>query len=140
MHRHLSLPLPVPPITVHRCGSLLLQPFTFFSYPLAAWLWLLLQLLLLGWSAHALAQTAQIPSKMRWLFGVILLTFGPTVLPLTLGQNSLVLLAASLLVAQASRHRSPADQVAELFAWLLRGRGQALPSALGRPLGSSSPN
>ena len=82
----------------------LLQPLSFFSFPIATVVWLLLVLAFLGWSAIALARLAGYQEwKHRGIGFLFILTFGPTFLDLTLGQNSFFLLAAVLVIGQALR-------------------------------------
>ncbi|MBI1818576.1 MAG: DUF2029 domain-containing protein [Deltaproteobacteria bacterium] len=83
----------------------LVQPFTFVNYPAAATAWLLLSLGLTAWSARELARIAD--TKHTWAVFVLVLTFGPVFLTLTLGQNSLFLLVAVLAVAQALKTPTP---------------------------------
>jgi hypothetical protein len=83
----------------------LVQPFTFVSYPTAAIAWLIILLGLTAWSTRELARIAG--TKHPWAVFVLVLTFGPVFLTLTLGQNSLFLLVAVLAVAQALKTRTP---------------------------------
>jgi len=94
------LPIPYnPPIWLW-----LLQPLTLFSYPVATVVWLLLVLTCVAWSAIALAQLAGYQDwKYRGVVFLLILTFGPMFLDLTLGQNSFFLLAAALIIGQALR-------------------------------------
>ncbi|MBC7260665.1 MAG: DUF2029 domain-containing protein, partial [Chloroflexi bacterium] len=80
----------------------LLQPLTLFHFPVAAWLWVLLNLVLLAWAALALSQIMGWQGwKKRLFLFVLVLTFGPVFLDLTLGQTSIVLLVASLVVGRS---------------------------------------
>jgi alpha-1,2-mannosyltransferase len=99
-----SLP-PYPPIPYNPPVWLwLLQPLTFFSFPVATVVWLLLVLVFLGWSAIALAQLAGYQGwKHKGVAFLVVLTFGPTFLDLTLGQNSFFLLATVLVIGQTLR-------------------------------------
>lgn len=82
----------------------LLQPFTLFGYPLAGVLWLLLQLLLLAWSTRIMADLAGWTQRWQQLvLFLLVVSFGPVFLTLTLGQNSLFALIAALLVGQTLR-------------------------------------
>jgi hypothetical protein len=85
----------------------LLQPLTRFSFPVAASLWLVLNLVLLAWATVALADMAGYRSwRARVPFFFLVLTFGPVFLDLTLGQTSAVLLVASLAIGRSlSRYR-----------------------------------
>ncbi len=76
----------------------LLQPLTFLSFPAAAWVWLGLNLLALGWSALMLRDLAGYRGWLGWVvvFGLTV-TFGPVSLDLTLGQTSVTLLTAALI-------------------------------------------
>jgi len=93
------LPVPYnPPIWLW-----LLQPL-FFSFPVATIVWVLLVLAFVAWSAIALAQIAGYEEwRHRAVVFLLILTFGPTFLDLTLGQNSFVLLAVALVIGQALR-------------------------------------
>lgn len=82
----------------------LLQPLTLFDFPTATFIWLVLLLGLVIWSAFLLARTAgweKWPAK--GLILLLVLTFGPVFLNLTLGQNSLFLLMAVLVTGHSFR-------------------------------------
>lgn len=80
----------------------LVQPFTRLSYPWAAWCWTLLNLALLAWCVWELTRLAGCTAPFKRLLGAgLVLTFGPVFLDLTLGQTSILLLAACLVVGQA---------------------------------------
>jgi alpha-1,2-mannosyltransferase len=82
----------------------LLHPLTVLPFPAAAWLWLLLNLGLLAGVAYALSRMAGYDG---WLAPAVVfglgVTFGPTFLDLTLGQTSVVLLAAAVAVGRSLR-------------------------------------
>jgi alpha-1,2-mannosyltransferase len=80
----------------------LFQPLTVMSFPLAAWLWLVGLLVLVGWSAIRLARIAGCTARRDAMAAALLVvTFGPVVLSLTLGQSSPLLLVAALAVGRA---------------------------------------
>ncbi|MBC7232036.1 MAG: DUF2029 domain-containing protein [Chloroflexi bacterium] len=99
----------------------LLQPLTLFHFPVAAWVWVLLNLTLLAWAVVAMSHIMgwQGWKKQAGLF-LLVLTFGPVFLDLTLGQTSIVLLVASLVIGRslASQRRTAplAAAVASGFA------------------------
>ena len=98
--------LPVRPPTPYNppIWLWLLQPLTFFSFPVATVVWLLFVLAFLAWSAMALTQLAGYQEwKHRGAAFLLVLTFGPTFLDLTLGQNSFFLLATVLVIGQVLR-------------------------------------
>jgi hypothetical protein len=112
-----SLP-PHPPIPYNPPIWLwLLQPLTFFSFPVANVAWLLLVLVFLGWSAIALAQLAGYQGwKHRGIAFLLVLTFGPTFLDLTLGQNSFFLLVVVLVIGQALRSTAKGARLSAALA------------------------
>ncbi len=80
----------------------LFQPLTALSFPVAAWLWLVVLLVMAGWSAVSLARIAGCAARRDALVAAVLVgTFGPMVLSLTLGQSSPLLLVAALAVGRA---------------------------------------
>jgi hypothetical protein len=94
-----SIPFRPPSIYNPPLWPWLLQPFTFVSFPVAAWLWLFLNLALLAWSALMLIRLAGYHGKRAMAIALILaLTFGPAFLDLTLGQTSILLLASVLFI------------------------------------------
>ena len=95
-----SPPIPFnPPI-----GLWLLQPLTLFDFPTASRVWLSANLVLILWIAFALGRVAGCDRwwKTAAIF-LVSLTFGPTFLDLTLGQTSILLLFAALVVGRATR-------------------------------------
>lgn len=113
-----AIPLTPPVIFNPPFWPWLLQPLTWFSFPVAASVWLLLNLALLVWATIALADiagyrllTAKRSGTRSWAIGVplffLVLTFGPVFLDLTLGQTSVVLLATALAIGRSlSIHQS----------------------------------
>jgi hypothetical protein len=130
-----NIPLTPPVIFNPPFWPWLLQPLTSFSFPVAASIWLLLNLALLAWATIALADIAgygrlprtpgpkrgaeyqergteyQAARRSSWEIWVLLfflvLTFGPVFLDLTLGQTSVVLLATALAIGRSlSRQQS----------------------------------
>jgi hypothetical protein len=104
-------------------------PFTWVSYPAASWLWLGVQLLVVGWCSVALAEIAGLRGRRDRVlaFGAVV-TFGPVVLNLTLGQNGLVLLLAALCLGLAMRRESPTHTVAAGAAWVVAILGKLYPA------------
>ena len=101
-----SIPFVPPPIYHPPFWPWLLVPLTWFSFPVAAWIWLALNLGLLVVSAIALANLAGYRSwPMRCLGFVLVVTFGPTFLDLTLGQASIMLMVAALIVGRSMSSR-----------------------------------
>jgi hypothetical protein len=79
----------------------LLTPFSYFNYPAAAYLWLLLMLSLLLLSTWLIGQIVKANWKEYILIFLIILTFGPVFLDLTLGQITIPLLAVVLIVGRS---------------------------------------
>ena len=101
-----SIPFLPPPIYNPPFWPWLLVPFTWFSFPVAAWTWLVLNLGLLLLSAIALANLAGYRSgRARGLLFVLVVTFGPTFLDLTLGQTSVLLMASALAIGRCMSSR-----------------------------------
>jgi hypothetical protein len=88
-----------PPIFNPPFWPIVLQPLTYTNFPQAAWVWLGIMLLLLLLSTFFLAKLSTIS---RWFHKIILfvviVTFGPVFLDLTLGQTSVLLLTAVLII------------------------------------------
>ena len=98
----------------------LLQPLTFFDFRTATFIWLLLLLVLVAWSTIVSVQTAGYGKwKEQWLAFLLVLTFGPVFLNLTLGQNGLFLLIAALIIGQAIRARTKDSSLQAAIAWVL---------------------
>jgi hypothetical protein len=97
----------------------LLQPFTLLSFPAAAYIWLAMNLALLAYSSILLARIAGAAGRgTKALVFLLVLTFGPVFLDLTLGQTSVLLLVATLLIGQALQTRRKAHR---LLAALIAG-------------------
>ncbi len=107
-----------PPVTYNPpIWSWLLQPLTVLDFPAAAFVWLALDLALIAWSAHILAHVAGYDGwRGKGIVFLLTLTFGPVFLDLTLGQTSILLLAASLTVGQTVRLRTKNSLVAGTLA------------------------
>jgi len=106
----------------------LLQPLTVFRFPVAAWIWLLILLGLSAWSACALAQVAARDGwKQRGLIVLLVLTFGPVFLTLTLGQNSVFMLVAALVIGRALRRPPAGFHVGAVLAWGVAVAAKPLP-------------
>ncbi len=85
----------------------LLQPFTCFFFPVSAWLWVIFNLGILGCCVMALSKLAAVRGMNQRLgLGILVLTFGPVVLDISLGQTSIVLLAGALAIGQLLDRRS----------------------------------
>ncbi len=119
-----------PPVTYNPpIWSWLLQPLTFLDFPAAAFAWLALDLALIAWSALILAHVAGYDGwRERGLVFLLTLTFGPVFLDLTLGQTSILLLAASLTVGQAVRLRTKDSLFAGTLAQGLAVGAKLFPS------------
>ncbi len=105
-----GMPFRPPPIFNPPPWPLLLQPFALLPFPLAAWIWLLLQLAILSWCGRRLADLADVAGIGRWVALAVTVTFGPGFLDLTLGQTSTLLLLTALVVGRslaASRNPAP---------------------------------
>ena len=105
-----AIPLNPPVIFNPPFWPWLLQPLTWFPFPVAASLWLLINLALLAWATTALADLMAGRSGNRsWVIPVplffVVLTFGPVFLDLTLGQTSIVLLALALAMGRSMSSR-----------------------------------
>ncbi len=103
-----AVPLTPPVIFNPPFWPWLLQPLTWFSFPVAASIWLFLNLALLVWATTALADVAgygRLARRSSWAIWVplffLVLTFGPVFLDLTLGQTSVVLLATALAIGRS---------------------------------------
>lgn len=95
------IPFTPPPIFNPPAWPFLLQFLTLFDFPAAAYLWLALNVALIGWISVVLADVAGIATlRAKWGLFLAVLTFGPVFLDLTLGQTSVVLLACGLAVGQ----------------------------------------
>ncbi len=105
-HIQVTKNIPFRPPTIYNppFWPWLLQPLTLVNFPTAAWLWVGLNVALLVWSASMLAQLAGYRGKKALAVAFILaVTFGPVFLDLTLGQTSVVLLAAALCIGDSLR-------------------------------------
>jgi alpha-1,2-mannosyltransferase len=77
------------------------QVLTVFPYPVAAWVWLLILLAIMAYSTHLLVRIAGY-SGWKTTLAVLpfTVTFGPTFLNLTIGQNGPVVLLGALLLGR----------------------------------------
>jgi hypothetical protein len=90
-----------PPIFNPPLWPALLYPFAFFTYPAAAAAWVLLNLALLAVSTWWLADSARLHGWERKLgLFLVVVTFGPVFLDLSIGQTSVVLLFLALLIGR----------------------------------------
>ena len=80
----------------------MLRPFTYIHFPVACWVWIALNLGILGICIHYLAQRARISSFQKVLFlYLVVLIFGPVSLSITLGQTSVLVLLLALMVGES---------------------------------------
>lgn len=101
----------------------LLQPLTAFSFPTAAWIWLLLLVLMVAWSAVTLAQLAGCRGwKQMLAVTLLVLTFGPVMLGMTLGQTGPVLLCAALAIGTALRRDRGHARAAAFWAFAVAAK------------------
>ncbi|MCS6825703.1 MAG: DUF2029 domain-containing protein [Caldilinea sp.] len=115
----MQTPTPIPLLNSFPLWAWLMQPFSWLSFPMAAWLWLALQMLMLVWCAAALARLAGVKTcKGKAAVFVLLTTFGPTALTLALGQSAIVALMAALLLADRRCTLRPLHLGAALTIWL----------------------
>lgn len=118
-----DIPFRPPPIYNPPFWPWLLQLLTLFRFPMAASIWVLLNLAFLAWAVVALSQIIGWQGwRSRAVLFFVVLTFGPVFLDLTLGQTSIVLLVASLAIGRAlSSPRRTAPIVAALAGGLAVG-------------------
>jgi alpha-1,2-mannosyltransferase len=105
-----AIPLTPPPIYNPPFWPWLLQPLTWFGFPVAAFIWLALNLALLVWITITLADMAgyhRLPVRVLLFF--LVLTFGPVFLDLTLGQTSVVLLVTVLAIGLSLARRTSGE-------------------------------
>ena len=99
---------------------LVMAPLVAFSFPLASAIWLLLLVMLVAWSASRLTEFAGYRSlAVKFIVFLLVITFGPTFLTLSLGQNSILLLVAVLLAADYLRTSQARYFVLTSFSWAL---------------------
>ncbi len=100
-----ALYLPVPVLHSPPLWIALIIPLTYLRFPTAAWIWMsILAACMLGSTyiileiAHPEFRSAPLSKRIRlWLAGaLIVITFGPCFLSLTLGQNSILIMIACL--------------------------------------------
>ncbi len=90
-----GIPFRPPPIYNPPWLVLLLQPLTWLPFPAAAWVWLGLNLSLALVCAHLLRRLAGIRSAV--LAALLVLSYGPLFLDMSIGQVSVLLLLCALL-------------------------------------------
>lgn len=98
-----------------------LQPFTLVSFPTASWIWLAILIILTIVSTGMLMSVAGMgttPVKSAAVF-LLIVTFGPVFLNLTLGQNGLFLLLAALLTGRLLRPEKSAHPFGAVSSWLV---------------------
>jgi len=77
-------------------------PITLLPFPVAAWVWLLTNLALLFWVTSHLGRLAGLrESWQKGLLFAIVVSFGPVMLNLTLGQISVLLLFFAVMAGRA---------------------------------------
>lgn len=92
------IPFRPPPIYNPPPLILLVLPLTLVPFPVAAWLWTLLNTGLALLAARWLAELAGLRGRRAWGVAALLtLTYGPLVLDMSLGQVSVLLLTCALL-------------------------------------------
>jgi len=97
----------------------LLQPLAFLSFPIAAVVWLLVLLALITWNTLVLARIAGYKGwRERRIIFLLVATFGPVFLNLTLGQNGIFLLTAALIIGQALQVRTDNPRFLAALAWV----------------------
>ena len=101
-------------------AALLALPFAAFEYPTAARLWLVLQLLLLGWTIRCLARELGWGRAAGWIGLAAAVVWTPVVLDLHVGNLHVVLLATLVAAWRAWRR----GRALEAGAWL--GLGTAI--------------
>jgi hypothetical protein len=96
-----DMPFRPPPIYNPPIWPWLLQPLASVDFVAAAYIWLLIHLVLLAWVAVAMTGIAGY-ENWRTVVAIFLgaLTFGPVFLDLTLGQTSVILLALSVAIGR----------------------------------------
>ncbi|MGQ9603315.1 MAG: glycosyltransferase family 87 protein [bacterium] len=104
-----DLYLPVPVLHSPPAWMALLIPLTGLKFPIAAWLWMLFLIACLLYSTNLIIQIANpvfksIPLRKKilpyFVIASIVMTFGPSFLSLTLGQNSILILVACLVMGR----------------------------------------
>lgn len=93
-----------PPIFNPPLWPVLAYPFAFLSYPAAATVWVVLNLGLLALCTLWLADSAGLRGWQRRLgLFLVVVTFGPVFLDLSIGQTSVALLVLALLIGRQLR-------------------------------------
>lgn len=99
-----AMPLAPPPIYNPPVWPILTYPFTFLSYPPAAFVWVAVNLAMLATVTYMLTDIAGLRGwKLRTLSYVIVVTFGPVFLDLSIGQNSTFLLLMAVIAGWSLR-------------------------------------
>jgi alpha-1,2-mannosyltransferase len=97
----------------------LYQALTPFQFSAAMWVWLLIQLAVAYWATHLLVRVA---GGSGWKQTLVLfpftVSFGPTFLNLTIGQNGLFVLLGALLIGRYLR-KECGHAVIAVTAWLI---------------------
>lgn len=116
-----TMPLAPPPIYNPPVWPILTYPFTFLSYPPAAFAWVAVNLTMLAIATYMLTDIAGLHGwKPRTLSYTIVVTFGPVFLDLSIGQNStfllLMVVVAGWSLRRAVRHSEAMAAVAVALA------------------------
>jgi hypothetical protein len=100
LQRAIGVPFPLP--NSPPAWLMLLSPLTCLPFPAAAWTWLSVLLLMLVASAWLLAALAGCRGPRERLAAlIVVLSFGPVFLNLTLGQSGPIMLLAALVVGRS---------------------------------------
>lgn len=104
----------------------LFYPFTLLPFAVAALVWLVLLLASTIWSSRVLARLAGLEAPgQSALVLLLIITFGPVFLNLTLGQTSLILLVAMLAVGEDLRMER--SSMFATVAWALAVAAKVIP-------------
>ena len=112
------IPVALPDPNSTPMWLVLLWPLSHVPFELAATLWTGLLILISAYCSRRLSKIAGYSSWTAWAIAfLVTITFGPVVLTLTLGQNSLFLLLAVLIAGQAIIRRSLRWDLATGASW-----------------------
>lgn len=118
---------PAPPISPP-LWLWLIRPLTHLTFTAAARVWLGVLVVLIAWSTLHLARIARLSdTRSRVLLFVLVLTFGPVFLTLSLGQNSLFLLIAVLIVGDTVRRYREAFHIPAVLATTVAVGAKVIP-------------
>ncbi len=116
-----GMPLTPPPIYNPPIWPILTYPFAFLSYTPAAFLWIATNLAMLVAVTFLLSDIARVQGwKGRSISFLLMLTFGPVFLDLSIGQNSTFLLLMATIAGwslhRSARHAEPIAALAVALA------------------------